>query len=366
MLLNEDFFDNDIDIEVQQSQTEHKDMSFGFVLTIRVLILRDGHEKTVKKFSFAANRMLEECRQVSDFALMNIEQGRSINSNFLYELKYGMDLEINNAKDVHSFLTLFVLGPLKKIENAHIDRPVSIAYSDNPEEFYMFGVEEWAKNGERYCYETNPATMWKYVYLENYKNQENDIYNFCKFILPKKYNNKFWLFLKEVNRNAPFIYTCVNDTKLIQDVETWNRNNDFLSKNIHTVKTGARLSNVSNPNSPQFNKQPYVRYTCVADSEEEWITATLASINDISPFGQNKWIRPYCFEHPFTVYIVDNLKKENGEKTANVYFMYEPTGEQLICLYSSREDSDERKIDMLSCAMPYEEAVSAYKKYSCN
>lgn len=169
MLLNEDFFDNDIDIEVQETEPQKDTKSFGFVLEIRVLILRDGYEKTIKKFSFVVNKMLEQCNQVSDFALISTTQGRSTNQNFLYECKYGIDLEIDNAKDAHSFLTLFVLGPLKKIENVTIDRPISITYSDDPEDFYTFGTEEWAKDGERYCYETLPETLWKYVYLANWK-----------------------------------------------------------------------------------------------------------------------------------------------------------------------------------------------------
>lgn len=154
-------------------------------------------------------------------------------------------------------------------------------------------------------------------------------------------------------------------------METWSRNNDFLSKNIHRIKTGAKLTNVTNPNSIQFEKQPCVPYTCLVNTGVEYSTSTMTSINDISPFGNNKWIRPYCFEHPFTVYIVDDLKKESREKTINVYFMYDPADDMLIdntliCLHCSKDDSDEIKIDMLSCAMPYEEAVQIYKKYSGN
>ena len=91
----------------------------------------------------------------------------------------------------------------------------------------------------------------------------------------------------------------------------------------------------------------------------------MVGINDISSYGENSWIKHYCQKNTFSVYVVDNIMS-GRENIWVVYFIYDLTDTTLVCLNSLRDDTDKKKLNMLSCAMPYEEAVQIYKKYSGN
>ena len=86
-------------------------------------------------------------------------------------------------------------------------------------------------------------------------------------------------------------------------------------------------------------------------------------INDISSYGENSWIKDYCLKNTFTVYVVDNIMWGKENKWV-VYFVYDLTDTTLVCSYSLRDVIDEKKLDMLSCAMSFEEANEVYKKFA--
>jgi len=182
-------------------------------------------------------------------------------------------------------------------------------------------------------------------------------------LFKSKYINKYWLFLKDIGKDAPFVYMCINDGLFNNKIDNWRPTNDFISNDIHRIKTNCTLHNVTNPDSAKFNKSIYCPGTIITDVSMGSKPVHMVGINDISSYGENSWIKDYCHEYTFTVYVVDNIMcgKEN---IWSVYFVYELTDTMLVCSHSLRDDTDEKKLDMLSCAMSFEEANEVYKKYA--
>ena len=156
---------------------------------------------------------------------------------------------------------------------------------------------------------------------------------------------------------------CINDGLFNNKIDNWRPTNDFISNDIHRIKTNCTLHNVTNPDSAKFNKSIYCPGTIITDVSMGSKPVHMVGINDISSYGENSWIKDYCHEYTFTVYVVDNIMcgKEN---IWSVYFVYELTDTMLVCSHSLRDDTDEKKLDMLSCAMSFEEANEVYKKYA--
>ena len=138
MLINEDFFDNDIDVEV--SQTENTTKSFEYTLTIPATFDNSDNsriEKSMQKFDDVCKKVFSQSRQIESFDLLSRETKKYTYGSSIIDFNYGINFNINNARDAYAFLTLFVFGPFKKLTFCMLDMPFTITRRERCEVFSL-------------------------------------------------------------------------------------------------------------------------------------------------------------------------------------------------------------------------------------